>query len=350
MAILALMLALWSCKDDLNKTGYDLLLPGDLISAHKVIMDKSTMSSYTVEDERLSTFKPSYNLLGTFVDPVMGITVADFAAQFKLLEVPSYKTTEEIDSTVLVIRYSSTFYGDTLVPLKINVYELTSGLEDTDTAQYYQDEDLKSMTNGQVVGSATHFPTRKRINKEMNISSNNDTTYTIDTIYTDLRIHLSKALQDKLVSASLNSLDTIEPNERFMRSFKGLYVESEPLAEGGAILKAAPEAIHLYTHKWNKKTVIVDNVPKTDSTLVAVDSRIDITKNSARVNRFDHGGYQTAIFAGRLGKDAAEQNPLLYLQSPGGLNSYKIELISYLAIYIYLISKQMVIYEQDINS
>ena len=312
IAILALILAVWSCKDDINKAGYDLLLPGDLVSAHKVTMDKSTMSSYTVVDENLSTNKPNYNLLGTFVDPVFGISVADFAAQFKLLEVPKYKSTDEIDSTVLIIRYRSSFYGDTVAPLKINVYELTADLNDRDDAMYYQNVDLKGMTNGQVVGSILHKPQRLRISRDTVLK-------TVDTTYTNLRIKLNKALEEKLVNLSLSVLGIDTPNVPFLKDFKGLYVESEPLTEAGAILRAAPDAIAIYTHKWKKTPE--DTIQGNDSIKEVIESRIDVTKNSARVSRFDHGGYQTAKFYTKLGENPAEQDTLIYLQTTGGLSS-----------------------------
>ena len=78
-----LVIALWSCNEDMNKTGIDLLLPGDLVSARKITIDKASIAAYTVTDERLKTSNPLLSLLGTFNDSIFGKSTTDFAYQFR---------------------------------------------------------------------------------------------------------------------------------------------------------------------------------------------------------------------------------------------------------------------------
>lgn len=293
-------LVFWSCKDDMNQTGYDLLLPGDKISAHKVATSRDSISSFTVRDEILRTSKPEYNLLGTFVDPVFGKTTADFAVQFRLSEYPSYEMGHHVDSLVLYMTYDS-FYGYTNTIQNFKAYELVSDLKAADTVTYFQNVDLKSLAAIEPAGEVNH-----RIHYDTVRST---TTQVLDTI-TYIRIKLKLEMAQKLMQESFAALsaDKEDPNVPFLQAFKGLYIEAGDLSQDGAIAQATPRAIVMYTRKTDAPTDTVTS-----------ETYFYATKSSARVNRFVHD-YSTTDFAANLDQ-MNQQDSLIYLQTTGGLSS-----------------------------
>lgn len=299
----ALMVVIFGgCKNDLNKTGYDLLLPGDLVSPRKAILDKTKNKAFTVTDEKQRTDEPAYNLLGTFNDSVFGKTIADYACQFKMMEIPKFKLDHQIDSMVLIISYRS-FYGDTVTAQKFNAYELTSDLGTVDNTKYYQDKNLKAMTNGEKVGTVVYYPTFRD-------SLHSSTSTVRDTITMNIRIKLNESLTRKLVELSLSSLEInkTEPNIPFLQSFKGLYIETEEGTQGGAIMRTHPYAIAIYSR--TTASLPRDSIRTT---------YFDVTSNSVCVSHFVHD-YLATAFADNLDKKV-NQDSLIYLQTTGGLAS-----------------------------
>lgn len=306
IALLALVtMTFWSCKDEINDTGYDLLLPGDLVSANKVSVDKASISSFTVIDEKLRSSKPAYNLLGTFVDPVFGKTTADFACQFRLGETPKFKQGDRIDSLVFYLTYRS-FYGDTVTVQNFKAYELNTDLNADDTINYHQDIDLKALANSEVVGEVNH-----RVIHRDSLHSSASTAR--DTITIVVRMKLSQALAQKIMAVSDSALriNPKDPNIPFLKFFKGLYIEAGDLNQGGAIVRGVPQALIMYTPKTTTAT---------DTTPGSVATYYNVSKNSARVNRFVHD-YSSARFASLLNQQNQQQDSLIYLQTTGGLSS-----------------------------
>lgn len=303
-----ILLGLWSCKDDMNKTGYDLLLPGDLISANKAIFDKSAIKAYTIKDEKLRTNKPDNNLLGTLVDPVFGKTTASFACQFRISDVPKFKAGDIPDSVVFYMTYS-TVYGDTVTAQNIKAYELTSGLNYEDNDVYYQNVDLKGMSSNLLLGEVNHRP-RHHDSIYVATTDTSGSYKQRDTITVGIRLNteLGKKIMDATFAAFEGKPD--DPNMVFLNLFKGLYIEPGDLAQGGAIVSMKPRAIILYTPK---PTTATDTVKGEYGTYY------DVTRMAARVNSFVHD-YSTTSFVGNL--DQPEHNDsLIYLQSTGGLSA-----------------------------
>lgn len=308
ITLLALItMALWSCKDDINNTGYDLLLPGDLVSANKISVDKASIRAFTVTDEKLRTNKPDFNLLGTFVDPVFGKTTAGFASQFRMSETPKFKQGDHVDSLVFFMTYSS-LYGDTLTAQNIKAFELNIGLSEEDTTNYYQDIDLKALAKSEVVGEINHRPRHQdSIYIEPSNPDSAGTYKHTDTI--TVRMRLNDAIAQKIKEASYAALaaNPKDPNIPFLELFKGLYIESGDLNQGGAIVSMQPRALVLYSRR---------SATATDSTF---GTYFYVTKNSARVNRFVHD-YSSTAFAANLDQQNL-QDSLIYMQSTGGLSS-----------------------------
>ncbi|HEY3370453.1 MAG TPA: DUF4270 family protein [Prolixibacteraceae bacterium] len=302
-----ILMTLWGCKDELNKTGFDLLLPGDLVSARKVTVDKSTIKSYTVSDELLRTNKPEYNLLGTYNDPVFGKTTADFACQFrlKLREIPDYSKAN-FDSLTLTLFYIESF-GDTVTQQSLKIHELTSDLNGDDIFKYYQNIDLKGMSSDEVLAEKLYVPKAFKLFYDSTKTTVGSTLKTPkDTVIHEIVFRLDPSLGHKIMNIQLQGLEF--PNDTLLKYFKGLYVEAGELSQGGGIMRVRPLAgdsdIKLYYHT------------ATDTTFVSY----KVKTSSARTSRFEHYGYANTDFKANLDK-LDQQDKLIYLQTTGGLSS-----------------------------
>lgn len=294
-----MVIAFGSCTNDINDLGKDLLLPGDLVTVGKVI-GKETIKAYTLTDEKQRTDEPAYNLLGTFNDSVFGKTTADFACQFRLTGYPDFSQNAHIDSLVLYLLYMEV-YGDTVTPQKLKVYELATDL-DIDQ-KYYQDVNLKSLAKGELLGEKNYIPKFKLDSLTSTYGSTKAAPK--DTVVQELRIKLDQKLIQKLLAA--DSL-TWSDNDKFLKYFKGLYVEAGDLSAGGSIMR-------IYTLASGSRMVMHFHNDVTDSLYYDY----NINENAARVNRFTHDYSQTK-FAVNLDKQV-DQDSLIYLQTTGGLRS-----------------------------
>ena len=306
-----IVIAFWGCKDEMNKTGYDLLLPGDLVSARKFTIDKDSISAYTVTDEKLRTNKPEFSLLGTFNDPVFGKTTTDFAYQFRMGEYRDLTNATFSALTLNLIYYVT--YGDTVTPQTLKVYELDSDLNAEDTTIYYQDIDLKGMAKSEVLGKITYVP-KFKLDSINNATKGNlkDTTY---TVFHKIKFYLNPSLAQKLMAFKVPVGEEF-PNDRFLEYFKGLYIEAGDLNQGGGIMRIVPSVrdAKLVVHDTEMKLFFYKaGDPKLDSIAYRINS------TSARTSRFVHD-YSTTSFAANL-DDLAQQDSLIYLQTTGGLSS-----------------------------
>lgn len=296
-------LALWSCKEDPNSTGLELLPGSDLKDVGQVV-EKESISAYTENDELLRTDEPNYNVFGTFNDPVFGKTTAQLAVQLRLPGYPGFDETTQVDSLVLYLLYKE-FYGDTTTLQSLKVYELVEDvyLDTTDVTgsgdyPYYQDVDLKALASANVIGELDFYPVFRM-----------DSTET-DTLVQELAIKIDQSLAERLVKA--DSLDMVN-NDVFLDFFKGLYIESQDVGEGGALLS-------LYTLAGGSNltlhyTQVIDTV-ETDS----LSFSYRINTNSARISSFTHD-YSTTVFADQLVEHPDTPDSLIYLQTLGGLRT-----------------------------
>lgn len=289
-----MVITFWGCTNDINDLGKDLLPVGDLIRVGEVT-EKANIRAYTLTDEKQRTDEPTHNLLGTFNDPIFGKTTADFACQLRIGAYPKTIKTDIIDSMIFYINYKE-FYGDTITPQKIKIYELASDLSVTN--KYYQDVDLKALAKTEVLAEYTHIPKLKLDSLSNKYGSTKASPK--DTVIQQLAIKMGPSLIQKLVTA--DSL-TLSSNEAFLQHLKGLYVEVSDLNQGGTIMKTFPLGMKLYSH--NAKDTLV--------------TYFSVTSNSAVVSRFSHDYSQTPFFANL---DQTEtMDSLIYLQTTGGLRT-----------------------------
>lgn len=291
--------ALWSCTDTYTDAGLSILPVGDIVKVGKVI-EKESIKSYTLTDEKQRTDEPAYNLLGTYNDPVFGKTTADFACQFRLSSYPDFSKDAQPDSLVLYLLYMQV-YGDVVTPQNLKVYELNTDLQLDN--KYYQDIDLKGITNQIAIGDENYLPKFKLDSLTNTYGSTKANPK--DTVIQEIAIKLDLALANRLMA--LDSL-TLSDNDLFLKAFKGLYVESGDLNQGGALMR-------IYTLATGSKMILHYHNSAEDSLRFSY----GINESAARISRFSHD-YSQTTFAANLDKENI-QDSLIYLQTTGGLRS-----------------------------
>ncbi len=287
--------------DDPGELGMELLPNTDLISVRSVIDYNNTAS--VISEDSLRTDETGKSLLGSMTDPLFGRTTIDLACQYRLTYFPDYQDDAVADSIFLYLFYRN-YYGDTVTPQRLTIYELDQSIYDTE--KYYQDVDLPAMKKEPPLGAFEFIPKR-----EIAIDT---TTGSIDTLYQMLKIPLDMSLADKIIAADSTDLSNIDA---FLEYFKGLYIEVAEVTEKGTILtmellsnqRINGSAVLIHYHQTNPES----GEPDTLSTPLIV------TNLSARVNSYRHD-YSGTPFAGQLDTDQKNAGNL-YLQTTGGLRS-----------------------------
>ena len=291
-----------------SNLGMELLPSTDLIEV-KNLVEKSKFSAFTYTDSPIRTDEPTRSLLGSFYDPVFGLTTINLATQFRLLDIPDFGTNPVADSVKLYMYYRLV-YGDTITPQNFRVYELVNPIfaDSTNSSggsfdyPYNQNEDLKALASEFMLGERFYTP-RVRLD-----SASQDTLYQLITIPLDV------SLGEKLVNATDSQMAN---NEVFLEYFKGLLIESEnQINPGGSILTM--EAV--YSNTWQGSALVVyyknDETRTADTTLW---NPYFISPFSARVNSIVHD-YTNTAFGANLNTDEVEDS-LIYVQATGGLKS-----------------------------
>ncbi len=287
-----------ACSEDPNSTGLNII-PGSDISVVGKSVEKDAIQAFTFTDGPLKSDETEFNLLGTFNDPVFGKTITDFAHQFRISTFPDFSLTPQADSLVLYLSYKEVF-GDTLTTQSLKVYELvedifldTIGVDGASNYDYYQDVDLKALSSLVSVGELDFVP-------KFQLDSTG-----VDTITQELVIKLDNSLADKLIQA--DSLDLVN-NDAFKEFFKGLYIETQDIDEGGSILGIFNSHITLYYQNTLEGS-------EEDS----LSYSYSVNTNSARVNRYAHD-YSSTDFYTNLDQEVNEDS-LIYIQTLGGLRT-----------------------------
>ncbi len=280
-----------SCNEP-GDVGMELLPSSDLVSVGNVVI-KDEIKAFTVIDDSVSTDEAAFSLLGSMNDPVFGITSIDLALQLRLSSFPDFGTDPVVDSIKFYFYYNSV-YGDTATTQRLKFYELTSSIDPD--ARYYDNVDLAQLASTTPLAEYNFKPKVAL-----------DSIYK-DTLYQLVEVHLDHSLAQKLINA--DSLDMIN-NEVFLEYFKGLYIQSEQVDAGGAIVSLDL----LPTSSFEGSGLVLyyrnDTVKKSKTYFV--------TSFSARVNSFKHDYTQTAFYPNMNQETVTDT--LIYVQSTGGLQS-----------------------------
>jgi hypothetical protein len=284
-----LPILLISCNEDRSVIGLELLKDSEMLNVGTI--DTLTIEAYTVEPKHLYTTNQSISPLGSYTDPIFGNVRTEFISQFAYSSSINFGDSAAADSLVVELFFRGS-YGNTEFVPKINVYELTSDLDDT--LEYFSDFDPSGIYN------PVNINITEAEVKSLNVDPEND-----DSLI--LKINLSNEYAKKLIDAGFefeyDSLFYLE-DSIFRDKIKGLYFETEQAGEEGSIL---------YTEPVNVMSRIVLYYHNDEDTLeyyyyfYGSDMKINI------YNFENHNGAQIPFL-----NDQSYQDTAVYIQSLGG--------------------------------
>ena len=286
LTLFVVLTTLVSCKKLPNQVGSSLQPNNNYIKVN--FSGKQNIIAESERIDSLSTKSATLSLVGNLNDPLFGSSDLSFYTQIGLTS-NSIKWGEgaTTDSIVLQMVYSG-YYGDTLSPLTMKIYEVTEDMSG-ESMTYYSNT---SFAHGDELANYTFYPRPKT---KSNVDDDSLTTAVI-------RIPINNSLGDKFI----NDESHLSSNSSFMKYFRGIYVECEPTNETGSIcyfnILNTKSYLRMYYHN-DYDTTFYD---------------FNVSDKYVRFNHFEHD-YTTAQKPINFNDTASSQ--YLYVQSTAGVRT-----------------------------
>lgn len=203
-------LVAFSCNDDENSIGFTLQPTGDKIDVKSQVFD---IPSQTVFLDSMF-IKTDTAFLGQYTTPELGTTKADFMAQVNCTKSFAWPTDiTKMDSVILKLYYKG-FFGDSLAPMNVVVYELNNK-QSNQKKNYYTNTNVADFCDMKTVLGQKAF-----VAADVLVSDSLKSTTSYDGPYISIR------LDDKLIKRFYNNYNAANfaSTEAFTNFFKGLYV------------------------------------------------------------------------------------------------------------------------------
>ena len=281
---------LGGCNDDLSLVGPSIQPPEDEIAVYN---DTFNIQASTVLMNSVYA-KSDSALLGEIYDPLYGNLKSDYMCQFYCPADFRFAHTPidgKIDSINFKIFYDTSI-GDTLVPMKAELFLITKTLEknfysDFDPAKYC---DMKSS-----MGAKTYTAYDQTVPDE---DRYNQTT----PFYPHVTIKLPTEFGQNFYDETLNNPASFSSQEAFNKFLPGFYATST--FGTGNILNVSDSYLDIF-YKYKGKSPITGN----DTTLTAYE-RFGSTKEVIQLSRFKNTD---------MGPLLQENNDFTYIKSPAGV-------------------------------
>ena len=217
--IISVLVVLYSsCSKTTESIGNGLLSENDHIGAFYT--DTLHLNCHSERIDTLLTKGLTTVLLGSMMDPVMGLTDANLFTQLHVSSTHQYFGDQPIiDSVVLQLAYTG-YYGDTTTLQMVHVYELADSLSKTNS--YYQFSDVE--VKGIDLANGFQFQPHP---KTTHLVVGNDTLS-----QAVLRIPLDNSFGERLVAADSIIFST---SEAFKDYCYGLKIFVESVSQNGAV-------------------------------------------------------------------------------------------------------------------
>ena len=207
-----------ACSKTTENIGNGLLSDNDHIGV--AFTDTLHIACHSMTIDSMPTKGPTSILLGSMMDPVMGLTDASFVTQLHLSSTNQYFGDNPIIDSVVLQLYINGYYGDTTTWQTVHVYELSEAL--VDSADYYQFSDAAVMPTDLANG----YQFRPNPYTIGTVIGNDTLTQAV------LRIPLDISLGEQFAAADSAVFSSVEA---FKNYFHGLKVCCESASTGGAI-------------------------------------------------------------------------------------------------------------------
>jgi hypothetical protein len=214
-------LVLLACKKKENGLGQDVLDPNSILNSLQI--DTFELQTFTYVEDSIISDNPAYAVLGSYNDPNFGTVNAGFYTQFRLSGVnPNFGNLSEItiDSIVLGLEYRG--YSGDFSAQNLEVFEVSEKFY-LDSTYYSFDQLSTFSTNLVEPGTESFVPNPSDL-----------TVIGLDTVDTQLRIHLKKSLAQRFLYEAVSGGSNFSSNDNFLNYFKGLKVRvnNPPQASG----------------------------------------------------------------------------------------------------------------------
>ncbi len=265
-----------ACTDKTSQIGADLVPNGPLSDLNRI--DTMSMNAYSVKVDSVLTTGQAENLIGFLNDPVFGKVVSSTYAQL-IPDAFSFKGFDGyvLDSVVFSLKYSKSYYGDTLTTQTIHIHEITEPFERG--GLYYSNHELQY--NPVPIVSHTYNPTPLK-------------TDTSVSVRPSLEVRMKIPVENLFVtnlwnldSTSLHTDTSLVNLDEFVKLVNGIHIKVDPSdGETGALvgfnMTSVDTKLTFYTKEDNE-----------DANLKEFDFVI-IPNYSAWLNKHDHMNFEGA--------------------------------------------------------
>lgn len=277
---------LGGCNDDLSLVGPSIQPPEDGITVYN---DTFHIQASTIQMNGVYA-KTDSALLGEIYDPLYGELKSDYMCQFYCPENYRFAKTPidgKIDSVDFKIFYSSSI-GDTLVPMKADLYLITKPLEKNfytnfDPADYCDMETL--------MGSKVYTAYDQSVPDSIRE----------DGYSSHVAIKLPKEFGQKFYDETINNPASFNNQEAFNKFFPGFYVTTT--YGTGNILNISGSYIDIF-YKYNIKTSAGKD------SIASTWERFNVTKEVIQLSRFKNSDIELLL---------QPNDDYTYIKSPAGV-------------------------------
>ena len=285
-----------SCEPEENRLGVDIFPPQDTILVYtdtitdlgvSLVRSRPRVTSVLEENDDSRLF-----LLGNLVDSMTGNSRAEIVTEFGLSVAGDFGEEPSIDSLSLWF-YVNNVIGDTARELRIRVYEFLDTL--SLGTEYYSDFDVTGKYDPDPLVDDTFLP-----------EPGSTVEFKID----------NQDLLDRIIDSTDPEDSVYFYNSRMQDLFRGLYITTEPVSEGGVMaeLQMANDLAGLRFKYYHDSidAAAADTLSPSTYTLSFNEY------NAQKINIFHHDFTGTALEA--VLDDPEARPPVAYAQGMAGVN------------------------------
>jgi hypothetical protein len=292
LCCLSFLAVFYSC-DESNTIGGSLQPDQDLIS---VYYDTVSVDSKTVTVDSM-LYRSSTAYVGEFTDPYFGTTKPDYLAQLYCPYNFSFPDdVKRVDSSYMYIYYSN-WFGDSTTMVHINVYELNTPLN-ISQSYYTNINPAKYCDKSKLLGQVSFTP---------GDMYSTDSMRELDTYQTVIKVPIDLSLGNRFLKDSRNYPSKFSSPGEFLKYFNGIYVTSD--YGNGTILNVTHSEIEFC---YGTYLYSATSGGLRDSFVIGA-SYFPVTKEVKQVNRFEHPDLSYYLNPNN------DSDTLNYVFSPGGL-------------------------------
>ena len=282
------------CNDDLTQVGTGIQPENDrpLVYADTFYMKAKTLLTDSVYARTI------YGSLGEIYDPLYGNLKSDFMCQFYCPENYRFSKTplnEKIDSVEFKIYYSRSWTGDSLTPMRAQLYEVTTPL----TRDFYTNIDPTQYCNMQKsLGMQTYTA------RDLSVSDslwNDKNTNGALTYQPRITIRMPQEVGQRFYDATVKTPEVFTDQNTFNEFFPGVYVTNT--YGTGNILNIESTQMTIYYKYMTKGYTGQDSIGKWNETFSA-------TSEVIQLNRFKNTDMSHLL---------EPNDSIAYLKSPPGV-------------------------------